>query len=880
LAALAVGVLAAGVEPGPAQVVGSTDAAADRAAAFDKPALFVGFGFSASSPAPPPRSAADLWVPVVLTVQAGARPFEGLVVVEFQQDATQVASIATPVAATPGRSSTVRVPLPIPPMCQRVEFSLIDRDGRTHQRLVYSVVPTRDELPLPPLYSAGDGGAWGRGAPLAVGAPGGPASSISVLATEAGTRTPRPRDAGAAVTNLIRPEDVPLSWPGLDAVNLLVVEADAAARMDPRSLAAVREWVSAGGRLVILATAATTGREWRLWLPPAAFGSVVSVEEPSTGPVPDDLARALRARPSSIRSAGAARGGRLGGFGRAAVSPSRAAGLEDPAAPFLPIEFRQSPVRERPDDAGPGADPLTADAPRPAESFPRRLIRLTPEGRSQGWRLRWTYGSDAEGGLLADGPVGFGWVAIVGVDPRRAAAVVTNRATLAVWEDLLDPVRDSIVAADRGTSAFNQFYADTSLKATQAVLDSLSDVPSVGHGAFVVIAAAMAALALLVGPGDAWWLGRLRRRHRSWMTSIAWIVLAAVVAYKAPLLGRGSSPTVVNRASVVDAVMPAAEGPGSSPAPLAWHTSFIGVFAGEGGVHEFEGPALAGGGSVGGGGGGGGSWWKGVSAVSWWGQEQRITSARVAALLSLPDLASIGASDDPWGGWPPPSPSPSPSPDPTHVVGAGARGGGGGCRIGPTPMSLWTFRTFQDRGRTVPPCHARLVQEGGTLVAVLSGLPPGATIRAAACRTAGAGEVGWSWHALAFVPDDARAGRGSNWRAPLGPPTATPPPPWTEPTPDRYPAFSAGYGPVEPGALARFLPVAFMVPGAAERTAGIDRLLSRARVACLYLVIDHAPPDVTVRSAAPSASHSRTIYARLLVPLPPHPREDDAGESP
>src|SRR5262245_47943725 len=104
----------------------SLDQPADRLLGSDKTTLFVNFGLSAAGVM---RPDGDSWLPVILSVQGGSKPFEGVVRAEFQQDATQSASIVTPVAATPGKTSVARIALPLPAVCSRVEFSLIDRSG-------------------------------------------------------------------------------------------------------------------------------------------------------------------------------------------------------------------------------------------------------------------------------------------------------------------------------------------------------------------------------------------------------------------------------------------------------------------------------------------------------------------------------------------------------------------------------------------------------------------------------------------------------------------------------------------------------------------------------------------------------------------------------
>ncbi len=877
LCALVLLALPAAASPPPAALRPGDDA--------DKPQLFLQFGWAGLVDP-------DHWSPVRITLQGGAEPFSGAVVIEYTQDPTQTAAITIPVTATPGRTSEITAALSLPSACERITARLIDDRGRAVRILTFSHSPSPLEHPLPdfvhgfePILAAVGVGrsAASSSSPFSTD---GAAASILLLDSSITVHGAASRILSPAPRRPLHPADLPMAWGAYDGVSLLAIDADASAAADPRSIAAVREWVTGGGRLLIVAAA--PGDAWRDWLPPSPLGDLITLDEPTRAPIPPGLAAAI----AQAHARGAQEGA---DFAAAQQAGSQLSGdLAGVYGPFRPTRRQRGDAAPQ-DDGDADAEDTNApdqaedpapDAPaaitlRPAEAAVQRAIRLTPRGRDAGWRLRWRPDAAPPGvawvgppetplsaettGLLAEGPVGLGWVTVITIDPRRVGTPPSDTATRGVWRDAVsDALAQRLRLADASAgSRWGAWYARSEAgDARVAILNELANAPGAGRGSFFVIVAAMVGLALLMGPIDAAILKRLRALHRSWLTAILWIAVATLAAYMAPAFSRSSTDEVA-RLSAVDVLVPpaAAGGPAEPRHALAWQTSITGVFAGRS-MRAALTPVPAPDGAV------PAHWWRGFSAINYYfysGGDHRL-GAPVQTVQTLPDLGSVDAAADPWGGWAsgrrvpgytdPGGDARAPAPIP------------GGATMMPTPLRTWTFRSFEDQARTAPPCTALLRRDDdGRLVVEVAGLPAGARIAAAACR------IGSTWHDLTFGPFAPSADAPATAR--LGPASADAPRAWTPPTLD----------PVEPWAHHRqFISVretpalAFLLTGPNQRTFAAEALLDSRRWAAVYLHLEGMPSDVALtpypRRAEPERS-ARTVICRILTPVPPAPSPGD-----
>jgi hypothetical protein len=735
------------------------------------------------------------WVPVTITLTGGAKAFDGAVAMTYSQDDRTAAQIIRQVAATPGKVSTYTLLANLPASCGHAVLSLRTKGGREIRRIVFDAIPDteRGEVSLPMAHALSP-------IVLAVGEPGGVSFSLArALQSDAENRSAlgvaRP-SCGFVPVSSIAP-----SWAALDSVLLMIADADAARGSDPRIMAAIREWVSSGGRLVVLAGG--PGNGWRDWLVPSPESAApVEIAPTRTMELPEDLAGALAVAPPQV----------------ADTTPQQAAAATQTVTPPPP------------------SPPAPDQRFSAAASIASRPISLTAAGRALGWTVRYAASEEPELGMVAAGPLGFGWVTVIGFDPQHVASTVQRDATGRVLYRLLD----ATLADWRARPAANapagymfgygyNTFSSGSLYFTDAqtelsrrtVLDSIADVPTASNTVFPILAAGMVVLALLLGPVDALVLRRLGARHRSWATAIGWISLASAAAYLIPNVAR-SGNTRVNRVSVVDAIQATPDSAGPSP---AWCTGVTGVFAGSSLVQPFGG-RLA------------GTWWKSAAGVEqdyWNNREGPAPRRSLTTLQSLPDLSTIARTDDPWGGF------------------GTSQDGTGGNIPTPIPFKLWTFRTFEDQGRTSTPLHAVVRRAGGSLAVSLRGVPSGARVASAALRTFDDGVP--VWRTLAFQPtsDGLEVPKvdAGTLRAPSE---------WAAPNAERAANF---YGRSLAISGTRGCGHALLLPGPDRRGQVIDAALRRGN-AVLYLLLTDMPADVTLKA---DAEYKHTQVCRLVVPI-------------
>lgn len=776
----------------------------------DDPTITIDFGWGG-------QVVSGRWMPITVHVTCAAKPFEGILSVEYTDEGNQTSRIVRPVAGTPNKTISVPVLVNLPSRCSEMTFMLLPPAGRAVAIEKYNVFPRSGERQLPfrtisdppiivAIADAGGGGIAPESAALL-------ADKGLVAESAAG-----PRDSAACSVAFA---SLPTVWAAYDGLLMLITDATTPPS-DPRALAAVREWVLSGGRLVILATKG--GDDWRRWFGPG--DPPIAIEDPATLPIPQSLQEALHAKtfhtgPAPQTRPAPARGGR---------SQAERAKKKEAAA--------QGPT-EPPDKEAEPANSQPVPDFHPAATAPQRRLNLTAAGQRAGWIIRWSGGESDQSGDLAEGPIGFGWVTVLGVDPRRVSDVVLSRASRAVWSDALSMIladfRESVEPQQPGIPVVASLAVPGSAAWSPGsdVLSRVCDVPLPRTGVFIILAAVLGSLALLIGPVDALLLRALRMRHRSWATAIGWIALTTLIAYAAPRLGK-SSETIVNRISVVDCLLPADSKSGAaSGEPLVWRTSVTGVFASATFQQTFTGAIE-------------GSWWKGLSSNMMQNFDRPARAGPVTQTeQSLADLGALGGEPDAWGGFRPDAP-----------------GRGSNLLAKSTPFRVWTQRAFTDQARTKDALgitHVQAEQVGGACRLRLA-LPQGARISRGGVR------IGERW----FQIDTARTSTSGEQTelftlnaAAIGV-GASKHPGWAA-------WDSADWKEAAQNSVYRLNPSPGVRPanwmglsGPDRRTQAINTMVARGQYAGVYLLVENLPPDVSFERGG---IYHCSAALRLVVPL-------------
>jgi hypothetical protein len=455
-----------------------------------------------------------------------------------------------------------------------------------------------------------------------------------------------------------------------------------------------------------------------------------------------------------------------------------------------------------------------------------RPMTLAPDAAARGWSSRWNVPG---GSLLAEGPVGLGWVTIISSDPARAGAVASMSISGRLWRRALaTPIAQLYGRAGPmpGYGPGMGFGASPTTDAIDAALQHVANVPLVGSGVFLTIVVCVLGLATMVGPGDYFGLRRLRRSHWSWLTALLWTGVASAAAYYLPRIVR-TEPTILHRLSVVDALCAPSSTPGVCTPALVAGVGITGLYSASGGAVELTGVDPA-------------SWWRGVSAA-----------------VVNPGRGGGGV---------------------VPVVQAAAGGALGSERSGPLrrlPVAIWTFRTFFDIGTPPLALTAAAERTPGGVRVTLGNFPAGARVVSAAVLV----REGW----LALAEDPARevapgperdgASLGSpalgeqgdgSWSAtfPADSPAGEAPAAWS---PGLRALSARGWASLSVSGGAADAPGALLgLPGPAEHTAAMRALSASGRYAIVHLNVESWPPDFGLSRPATS-SHTRVL--RLAVPL-------------
>lgn len=459
-------------------------------------------------------TSADRWCPVIVRISSGDGPVQGVVTLTYPQDGTQDVTIGVNAAVTPGVVVPVELAAALPRQATQLEVRFVSEGGRLLDARRLSINGGPGEL----LYKPTEGLARVLevgGESVRVAFQDNAAYHARMRNSKMGAET-QPDGGGGestladmievdAVTNL---QALPHAWLSYECVDVVLANQTDLAKADARARGALLEWVSAGGRLVIVLDGA--GPEWKRFVP--GWEGLLSVGEVEVATPGDDVMRAtLEAQPA-------------------------------PRGPVNGVARKDTPVR--------GQD---TREPPPPTSFGMRLISLTKDAGREGWQVGWGVREHTEEGvgLVARGPLGMGMVSLVGVDFSRV--VVTDPAGggrnlwLSLWSDArLSPMPRRVldetgVAGEvdswRGVS-WNTGGDPAAREAIQDAIDTITSRPEIGSAVIYGIGACVLVLALGIGPWE--WIrakrGKTSRRHLT--RAMAWIGAMSVAGFLMPRMIR------------------------------------------------------------------------------------------------------------------------------------------------------------------------------------------------------------------------------------------------------------------------------------------------------------------------------------------------------
>lgn len=713
---------------------------------------------------------ADCWGPARVYISGNPNiaggAFGGVLEVLYAQDGSQSAQITVPIATTPGRITPVELALALPLNVSQLTLTLYDQfgrivDSRKYQRGDNSLPATLlDATPL--VLAVADRTGVAPSVAKAFAEPGlravGAANTIAI-----GRPSPsrNPMDDLACVT--VTADDLPETWAAYEGVAAVVIGTDEIAALPAAKLAALLDWLRSGGCVIARVGAAGAGVS-RLLADAPGRVEVREAQQLTPGP---ELER-LFAEPTQVEK----------------------------DAKLIQIQARgRDSVQGRPIALGDAQDP---DA--------------------KAWRVRWALrdatrvnGVETEG-LLAEGPIGFGWVVLLGIDPPQLASGSDDAPSRIAWREALRNTCAELATRARSSDQYSWGTrgsgSDHSARiATRSVLNALSDAPALGDSAFIVIVLCLLALAGAIGPIDGLVLGRFQKRQLSWATALAWIAVASILAAALPPLLRGGE-SKLRRLRVVDAIG------GARPQTIAWQTGVTTLFAGVGGPVRLT-PADPATHDT--------SWFRGISPLFVQPFNSSDPLVRFATLQQEP---------------------------PGNAPVAGRSN-----RIDPNwamRMGQWTFRTFAEQGPTGAPPGVRVDR-------ILANASDSWTVQLPASMGSfvnGSLRIGDSWDTLELA-DGVSDGvvtlraRGGNkeWdvRAAL--------------------TRTGAYGDLEFQSG-----VALELPGARERSRSLDARLASGEWAAVYLRMTAPAPTLRCERLSWTGSgdaydgREDTIY-RLLVPL-------------
>lgn len=711
--------------------------------------------------------AAERWNPVTLWVQSRERPFSGMLTVTFTQDATQKAAISLPVATTPGSPTPVELCLAIPRHCEKIDFEFTgDRArtaytarptprraddlqlpqavGRLHTVVVLGELALRDAFHEPDPTDPNVGVLTPRTGTIVVTPSGIGQVTLSSSGSDPAVAPPLAFPWSSFYPAKVQPQRLPRAWMAYDAADAVVVPAELGIadgiNLDPRAIDTLRTWVASGGRLVLLAHDAGDG--WTRWFPDALGGLPIALGDRARVSIPSDV---------------------------------------------IPDDDKRSP---------------TATA---------RPIRLSPIGSAHAWSLRWKL--DEGSALIAEGPMGFGWITVISIDATQAARSGEFAPRQVAWRNALMPALQPVVDRERNAMSannagrFDDWWLgsapdhETSI-AQRVVLDHLVQVPPFAHTAFMVIAACVILLALMLGPGDFFLLKRFQKRQFAWLSALFWVSLASAIAYIIPGAVR-QTESRLDRFVVRDVLLPESK----AAAPIEASSAITTLFAGKISRPRFPETPV-------------GSWWRGISPIAAY--QKLGGQSALACFQGAPDLTA---------------------PKGTLPIA--------------TSLNQWTLRGYLDHQPAGPagdPITATLHKIDAEWDVTISGLPATTKILDARLRAFDGEWERW-WDMRTGSPTERRLqstpAKSSSALSEL--------PDWRGLDPSK----NVNMPWMDPGHYSHGS--ALRLPGARDREPAIATLVASRRFACLYLHVQELNPTIQLTSFP---AHEQGIV-RILIPIQP-----------
>lgn len=814
---------------------------------------------------------AERWSPlwITLTPPPGASTTSGgavagLLTITYAQDASQQTQIVQEVTSTPGRSTTLCVPVCLPAFASKISIEFMPFGGPLKPTLIDFDRMGDDADPFHQKFRQ-----LNTSEEPAIAVVGSTYNiPESAMAQWMGAQPQATWNAGARIMN-VRKERLPTMPSAYDALGVLIVEGGLADQLDPRALASVRHWVAAGGRLVIVAN--QPGEGWRQWFGPQDEALPIRVDGATDETLPPDVIGVLGRRAKTLEPW--------------LRKPASTADVINPDGTVQPSEVITVPEASL-ETGNEAVESVVAIL-----KSSQRCMTLTNAGTQGGWTLRWLKQAEAgesARGLIAEGPVGLGLVTVVGVLPSRMTEVVNTASLSAAWEDVLkfaNQDRRAVPLTGAGTS-YSMYYgwdgsggSAVECESIRSALEASAVVSSLPAAVILTLLGAMGALVLFIGPVDYIMLGRVRRatgglRHKSHLTAALWIGVASTAAYFGPQFVR-SGKTLVTRVSAIDVVQ---EGKGAGQRTIAAESSLTGIWSGATKGTYIEDAAAAEGTSTPDGEANARpalGVWRGVSPLSGYGGGDGIGAAK----MTFGCRPAMVAADN-------------------TLTGGYARGSEGTLTFLPEAGGLflqaWTFRAYMDNGTPAWPVTVSIKDSGGAMSVRLDGVPKGATLGACGMRAPGLA----GWQRLKFADTGGRAfeataeadaveavdepgringvGAGSGRDLPgIGKVKKElkdgREPGWVESTfagpqvieglldrgTNQY-AYRRGTAPLQ---------FSMLHLGPAERRAASHSArLASGRFAVVYLTLENVPLDVRLHNVA-GAAHTRTIVARVAVPI-------------
>lgn len=585
----------------------------------------------------------EVHAPVRLWLDSGDKAVSGTISIEYSQDASQSTRHIAQFATTPGKGTMVEFAVCAKSGVEQL-FITID-DGDSKLKIPVVQFPNRDQLGIPALPS-------NQLRIIGVGVNSLPAVATGLLNVQAPSWDKQlagdeVRDYAFANAEVIRMTrlDLPTTWIAYESVDVLVVTEDEMLAMPQRQREAIDAWVLAGGRLVL--QVATAGEGWRRAVPQAMWNEVpreaIVFGEQTKVALPGQFGASLKRENTAakVKSVFPPAPSQQAKVPSGTSDDEGDEGDEEEVAdavPIVPEPVTESPVTqqaEEPVDEVRG--PVVDNTPELASMISARVATLGDGAMRSGWKTLFAESENGQRGkssFVVGGPAGFGTVILIGADPDRFAAILSDNVAGSAWRTILTAVLpEDAIAQFRYYNQWGWYRSssganETQQEAIRACMDRITAARPVSPWFFFVTAVAVLIMALLVGPVGRIYLKRRKLLTRSWVFALSLIGVACVLSILAPKLVR-SGQSMIGRLDVHDIRCDSA----GQPVRVAT-TRLVTMFSGKpesmspaDGINP-DSPEFV-----------EGSWWRGVSSVH--GAE---VSTRFGDPLTMIDMNSMPGS--------------------------------------------------------------------------------------------------------------------------------------------------------------------------------------------------------------------------------------------